>query len=411
MATSASSVNDRRRSAHDGAADLRPPGKNYWALSTRLELLDTMVVVSSRVAHRSFAGKHTRNLTVKLMVWSIEAGMVGDELSLAIPGDLLRKGNSKFPSPRPSLDASFLLEVQRAVALLLDSLLSARVLSINGVVKSSETSVTVVGSDSTTGTMVLPASSTRTVVLPASSPGSPASPTSVLRVAPLTAIIPLGSPDLSAPTVNAQPSLIASKPAMVWKPELSEFVQNRFHVGAGFTGVAPHYTPPPTTFTCFLAPTGVCFNMGFKEQQMKKVAADVLAFAGVHVTTLQLYNHIRNWRTKWSVIMKMKSDRILDWSEDGCCFYGGDEGAADEYITRYPKHRQYVGTPITNYAQMKTIFTPRFVCKAQLFQPNLLVRAIDFIADNEAEYAVYRKLQPPERRSWLRTWLRNQFPA
>ncbi|KAK1645402.1 hypothetical protein QYE76_063207 [Lolium multiflorum] len=59
----------------------------------------------------------------------------------------------------------------------------------------------------------------------------------------------------------------------------------------------------------------------------------------------------------------------------------------------------YVGTPNTNYAQMKTIFTPRFVCKAQLFQPNLLVRAIDFTADNEAEYAVYRKLQLPERRS------------
>ncbi|KAK1630951.1 hypothetical protein QYE76_005266 [Lolium multiflorum] len=178
--------------------------------------------------------------------------------------------------------------------------------------------------DFSCGTVVLPASSTGTVVLAASSPGSPASPTSVLRVAPLT-----------------------------------------------------------------LVPSGVYFNMGFKEQQMKKVAADVLAFTGVHVTTLQLYNHIRNWRTKWSVIMKMKSDRILDWSEDGCCFYGGDEGAADEYITRYPKHRQYVGTPITNYAQMKMIFTPRFVCKAQLFQPNLLVRALDFIADNEAEYAVY----------------------
>ncbi|KAK1677964.1 hypothetical protein QYE76_038812 [Lolium multiflorum] len=117
---------------------------------------------------------------------------------------------------------------------------------------------------------------------------------------------------------------------------------------------------------------------------MKKVAADVLAFIGVHVTTLQLYNHIRNWRTKWSVIMKMKSDRILDWSEDGSCFYDGDEGTADEYIQRYPKHHQYVGTPITNYAQMKTIFTPWFVCKAQLFQPNLLVIAIDFIADNES---------------------------
>ncbi|KAK1618337.1 hypothetical protein QYE76_023854 [Lolium multiflorum] len=186
---------------------------------------------------------------------------------------------------------------------------------------------------------------------------------------------------------------------MVWKPELSEFVLNRL---------------------VQLVRRGVFFNMGFKEQHMKKAAADVLAFAGVHVTALQLYNHIRNWRMKWSVIMKMKSDRILDSSKDGCCFYGDDEETADEYIQlrivpcglqRYPKHRQYVGTPITNYAQIKTIFTPRFVCKTQLLQPNLLVRAIDFIADNEAEYAEYRKLQPPERRSWLRTRLRNQFPV
>nr|XP_051199423.1 uncharacterized protein LOC127312924 [Lolium perenne] len=134
-----------------------------------------------------------------------------------------------------------------------------------------------VPSDSTTGTVVLPASSTGTVVLAASPPGSPASPTSVLRVDSLTAIISLGSPDLSAASVNVQPSLIASKPAMVWKPELSEFVLNRL---------------------VQLVHSGVCFNMGFKEQKMKKVAADVLAFVGVHVATLQLYNHIRNWRTK-----------------------------------------------------------------------------------------------------------------
>jgi hypothetical protein len=60
---------------------------------------------------------------------------------------------------------------------------------------------------------------------------------------------------------------------------------------------------------------------------------------------------------------------------------------------------------------MKMIFTPRFVSRAQLFQPNLLVRVIDFIADNEEEYAEYCKLQPLERRSWLRTWLRKQFRA
>jgi hypothetical protein len=60
---------------------------------------------------------------------------------------------------------------------------------------------------------------------------------------------------------------------------------------------------------------------------------------------------------------------------------------------------------------MKTIFTPRFVSRAQLFQPNLLARVIGYIVENEEEYAYYRKLQPSERRSWLRTWLRKQFPA
>jgi hypothetical protein len=46
---------------------------------------------------------------------------------------------------------------------------------------------------------------------------------------------------------------------------------------------------------------------------------------------------------------------------------------------------------------MKTIFTPRFVWKAQLHPPNLLVRAIKSIADNQEEYAEYRQLQPSER--------------
>ena len=36
----------------------------------------------------------------------------------------------------------------------------------------------------------------------------------------------------------------------------------RFHVGAGIPGVAPHYTSPPSTCTCFLTPTG-SINLGF----------------------------------------------------------------------------------------------------------------------------------------------------
>ncbi|KAK1611116.1 hypothetical protein QYE76_034789 [Lolium multiflorum] len=68
-------------------------------------------------------------------------------------------------------------------------------------------------------------------------------------------------------------------------------------------------------------------------------------------------------------------------------------------LRRYPRHRQYVGILIMNYAQMKTVFTPRFVCRARLFLPNLLVRAIDFIVENKEEYAEYRKLQLAERRN------------
>jgi hypothetical protein len=60
---------------------------------------------------------------------------------------------------------------------------------------------------------------------------------------------------------------------------------------------------------------------------------------------------------------------------------------------------------------MKTTFTPRFVCKAQLYQPNLLIRAINSIADNEEEYTEFRQLQPSERVTWLKTWLRKKFPA
>ena len=36
----------------------------------------------------------------------------------------------------------------------------------------------------------------------------------------------------------------------------------RFHAGAGIPGVAPHYTPSPTTFTWPLTPTG-SINLGF----------------------------------------------------------------------------------------------------------------------------------------------------
>jgi hypothetical protein len=110
---------------------------------------------------------------------------------------------------------------------------------------------------------------------------------------------------------------------------------------------------------------------------MKKAAADVLALASILVSTLQIYNYIKKWRTKWNIISKIKSDRSLEWSEDGQCFYLADEERMHEYmmvsfieflhrsesmalssaltlisfgLQRYPRNREYVKTSITNHA-------------------------------------------------------------
>ena len=56
-------------------------------------------------------------------------------------------------------------------------------------------------------------------------------------------------------------------------------------------------------------------------------------------------------------------------------------------IAVHPRHLEYVNNPITNYAQMKTIFTPGFVRKEQLYQPHLVVKALNFIVENKEEYA------------------------
>jgi hypothetical protein len=53
MATSTSPLNDRRWSAHDDAADLRPPGTDYGWFSNLLDTLKPMVVTTKRGNHRN----------------------------------------------------------------------------------------------------------------------------------------------------------------------------------------------------------------------------------------------------------------------------------------------------------------------------------------------------------------------
>ena len=74
----------------------------------------------------------------------------------------------------------------------------------------------------------------------------------------------------------------------------------------------------------------------------------------------------------------------------------------------YPRHTGFVNKPVVNYAQMMIVFTTRFVSKQQL--PHLLIKAMNYIVDNDVECAEYHRLLPGERRVWLRTWLHKQFP-
>jgi hypothetical protein len=70
----------------------------------------------------------------------------------------------------------------------------------------------------------------------------------------------------------------------------------------------------------------------FKEPQMKKIANDFLDFTGIVVSTLQIYNHVRKWRHRCSVISRMKSEGKLKWSKAATCFLLEEEDNQHEHL-------------------------------------------------------------------------------
>jgi hypothetical protein len=81
-----------------------------------------------------------------------------------------------------------------------------------------------------------------------------------------------------------------------------------------------------------LVKSGVCFANGFKEPHMRKGANDVLDFTGIAVRTQQVYNHLRKWRHKWSVITLMKNEGKLKWCDNGTCFILEGDGNLREHL-------------------------------------------------------------------------------
>jgi len=82
---------------------------------------------------------------------------------------------------------------------------------------------------------------------------------------------------------------------MHWTPVQSGFMLRRFHDLVG---------------------QGVKTEKGFKEVHVRQVALMVSEFAGVNVTTQQIYNHLRKWRQRWVKVVRLKDLSGALWDED-----------------------------------------------------------------------------------------------
>ena len=82
---------------------------------------------------------------------------------------------------------------------------------------------------------------------------------------------------------------------MHWTPVQSGFMLRRFHDLVG---------------------QGVKTDKGFKEVHVRQVARMVFEFVQVNVTTQQIYNHLRKWRTRWIKIVRLKDLSGALWDED-----------------------------------------------------------------------------------------------
>jgi hypothetical protein len=93
-------------------------------------------------------------------------------------------------------------------------------------------------------------------------------------------------PSMAWMVPDNSPSVVDARPNMVWNPSLSEFVLNRI---------------------CELADRGLNLSRGFKECYLKSVCNDVKDFTCVTVTPCHVYNHMRNWKMKWTTTRKLKN--------------------------------------------------------------------------------------------------------
>jgi hypothetical protein len=69
---------------------------------------------------------------------------------------------------------------------------------------------------------------------------------------------------------------------------------------------------------CELIKTSIHSDKGFKEVHLISVSKALFKHCGVEVTSTQVYNHSRKWRTRWIHISKLRDLSGAQWDEDRC---------------------------------------------------------------------------------------------
>jgi methionine salvage enolase-phosphatase E1 len=101
---------------------------------------------------------------------------------------------------------------------------------------------------------------------------------------------------------------------MHWTPVLSSFMLRRFHDLVG---------------------QGVKIDKGFKEVHVRQVSQLLSEFAGVNVSTQQIYNHLRKWRQRWVKIVRLKDLSGALWNEEHHMIVLDDENINVHTKVRY----------------------------------------------------------------------------
>ena len=87
---------------------------------------------------------------------------------------------------------------------------------------------------------------------------------------------------------------------MQWPAALSTFVLNRL---------------------AELVKDGLDIHRGIKDASLEKISKDVLLFCKAKVSNIQLYNHLRKWKTRWNHLRSLAQVEGVQWREESSTFY------------------------------------------------------------------------------------------